>query len=348
MRNVAVLGLGPIGVGIARELRQRSGVRVVAAIDLNPRLAGRPLGDVVNDGAGEGPMIATTAEEALDGHSAGVIVHATASKLEQVVPQVAELAASGWSILSTCEELSYADAVDRRLARWLDETARGHGVSVVGAGVNPGFVMDLLPIILTGTCLSVDQVSITRTVDTNTRRPQLQAKVGVTLTAEDFTLQAAAGRLGHVGLKQSASLIAKRLGWRDLEYTQSLVPVIAEYEVETPIGTVAPGGVLGQRQLAVLRQGTRDRVSLALDMYAGAAAEDRVEIHGEPSVTQVIVGGLNGDIATIALISNLIPVVAGAAPGLWTVADLLPLACIGDTGNLAARTPARITQRPSQ
>lgn len=332
MTNVAILGLGPIGVGIARALRQRSGVTIVAAIDLNPRLAGRALGDVI-DGDDEGPTIATTAAGALDGHSAGVIVHATASKLEEVAPQVAELVSSGWSILSTCEELSYAYGVDRRLASWLDHTARDHGVSVVGAGVNPGFVMDLLPLILTGACLSVDQVSITRIVDTNTRRPQLQAKVGVTLTAEEFARQAAAGRLGHVGLKQSASLIAKRLGWQRLEYTERLVPVIAEHEFETPIGKVAPGGVLGQRQLAVLRQGDRDRVSLSLDMYAGAAAEDRVEIHGEPSLTQVIVGGLNGDIATIALISNLVPVVAGAAPGLWTVADLLPLACVCDTDN---------------
>ncbi len=201
------------------------------------------------------------------------------------------------------------------------------GVTVLGAGVNPGFLMDVLPLLLSGLCLRIDSISVRRVVDTNARRAQLQAKVGVGMTREEFESRAKARRLGHVGLRQSAYLIAETLGWSNLQYAESLTPVIAAEETATPIARIRAGEVLGQRQVATIQADGEDRLRLELEMYAGADAEDRIEISGEPPIHQVIEGGVNGDIATAAVISNLVRAVEEARPGLITMADLLPLAC---------------------
>jgi 4-hydroxy-tetrahydrodipicolinate reductase len=187
--------------------------------------------------------------------------------------------------------------------------------------------MDVLPLLLTGLCLRVDSICVRRVVDTNARRPQLQAKVGVGITKEDFEAQAEAGRLGHVGLRQSAYLIAETLGWTNLLYADSLSPVLAAEETVTSIAAVREGDVIGQRQLATVQADGEERVRLELEMYAGADAEDRIQINGEPSIQQVISGGVNGDIATASVISNLVEAVESARPGLITMADLLPFSC---------------------
>jgi 4-hydroxy-tetrahydrodipicolinate reductase len=334
--RVAVFGLGPIGCGIARALLERGQADVVAAIDSDERLIGRDLGEVLGQPA-VGVSVAGSAPEALDPSAPGVVVQATSSRLTTVMAQISEITARGWSVVSTCEELVYAPAADPALAGELHRLASDSGVTVVGTGVNPGFVMDVLPLVLTGACLRVDAVTIRRTVDTNQRRPQLQRKVGVTMTSDEFERRVSAGGLGHVGLKQSVYLIADRLGWSELEYAERLEPILADTTVETPIGVVGAGDVLGQHQVATLRSSEQLRISLMLDMYAGAKAEDRIEIVGEPPLTQVIAGGVNGDIATIAIVANLVPVVESAAPGLWTMADLLPLRCA--TGPSLERVP---------
>jgi 4-hydroxy-tetrahydrodipicolinate reductase len=233
----------------------------------------------------------------------------------------------GWNVLSTSEELTHAHAADSTLSLHVDQLASHMGVTVLGAGVNPGFLMDVLPLLLTGLCLRVDSIYVRRVVDTNARRPQLQAKVGVGMTKEDFETQAKAGRLGHVGLRQSAYLIAETLGWTNLRYVESLAPVVAVEETITPIAAVRAGEAVGQRQLATVHVDGEERVRLELEMYAGAEAGDEIQINGEPSIHQAISGGVNGDIATAAVISNLVEAVDDARPGLITMAELLPMAC---------------------
>jgi 2,4-diaminopentanoate dehydrogenase len=324
--KVVSVGLGAIGIAIANALLNTSNVELIAAVDASDALAGRSLADAVPN-APANITISSGLSQILSGEKKGVVVQATASRLEDIAPQLETIIGFGWNVISTSEELTNARATNAGLALHLDELASKNGVTVLGAGVNPGFLMDVLPLLLTGLCLRVDSISVRRIVDTNHRRPQLQKKVGVGMTKGDFKAAAAAGRLGHVGLRQSAHLIAETLGWTNLRYTETLVPVIASEATTTPIAAVAAGDAIGQRQLATVHADDQERVRLELEMYSGADAEDRIEINGEPSIHQVLTGGVNGDIATAAVISNLVGAVKNARPGLATMADLLPLAC---------------------
>ena len=326
MIDVVSFGLGPIGMGIATNLLDREDIVIVGGIDSSPQIAGKDLGTLLSR-APMGIEITSEPARALNNRRGGVVIHATSSRLASIVDQLETITDSGWNVLSTCEELVCPSAADPALALSIDGMAIRAGVTVIGAGVNPGFLMDSLPLALSALCLRVDSVKVRRIVDTNQRRPQLQAKVGVGLTRVQFDQRVATGGIGHVGLKQSAYLIADRLGWAVTEYEENLEAVIAAEETGTPMGSVSAGNVLGQRQVANLHSGDRERVVLELEMFAGARTEDRILIDGDPSIIQTIPGGINGDAATVALLSNLVRPVREARPGLLTMADILALSC---------------------
>jgi 2,4-diaminopentanoate dehydrogenase len=319
---VLCYGLGPIGLAIAGVLCDRPGVLVTGAVDIDPAKVGTDLGILL---ARQAP-VATIAGEAGQAQAGGVAVHATGSRLADVEPQLAGLLADGWNVLSTCEQLVYPQAADPAIAERLNAVALAHGRTLLGAGINPGFLLDALVLVLTGVCTVVRSVHVRRVVDTNARRIPLQRKAGVGMTKAEFVALAEAGRIGHVGLRQSALLVAGRLGWQVDDYTEQIEPVIAETPVQTGLGRIAAGGVIGQRQQAGVISGGHQVLRYDLQMSAAAPATDSIEIDGDPPLRQHIPGGINGDIGTAAVIANLVPVVASARPGLLTMAEILPLA----------------------
>jgi 4-hydroxy-tetrahydrodipicolinate reductase len=198
---------------------------------------------------------------------------------------------------------------------------------VIGSGINPGFLMDTLPLVLSAACVRVDAVGVRRVVDTNQRRLPLQQKTGVGMTVEEFRARAAAGTIGHVGLPQSVAMLADGLGWRLDTCAFTLDPVVADRETVTGLGAVAAGAVIGQRQTATGIVSGENVIRFELQMSAGAQPLDAVEIEGEPFIRQVIEGGVNGDTGTEAVIVNLVPVISVAGPGLITMRDVYPLTC---------------------
>lgn len=301
-------GLGSIGLGIARLALER-GHTVVAACDLDPAKAGQDLGALL----GISPLgveVTTDAAAALR-TPADVLVHCTGSRLRTVLPQLEAAVEAGLDVASTCEELAYPWHRHPGEARRLDEAARRRGVTVVGLGVNPGFVMDALPIMLTSPCRQVNRVTAERVVDVSTRREALQRKVGVGLTLDAFQAGVREGRLGHVGLAESAAMIAAALGWEVARISEEIFPVV-EGDVVRGLHQVA--------RAYRIEGGEEPAVVLDLVMAQGAAdPHDAVTIHGVPEVHVVIPGGIHGDLATWAIVANALPAIKDAPPGLLPV-----------------------------
>ncbi|MDR5683095.1 MAG: dihydrodipicolinate reductase [Armatimonadota bacterium] len=314
--RVVQYGLGPIGLGIARVLLARPHIELIGAVDVAPEKVGRDLGELLGREAVGIPVVPNV-REALE---ADVVVHATQSHLHQVESQLLEIFAAGADVVSTCEELAYPWFHHAEAAHRLDVAACEHGVTVTGVGVNPGFVMDLLPVVLTAPCAAVRRVVVQRRVDAARRRTPLQRKVGVGLTEEEFRDRAASGGLGHVGLPHSVAMIAAALGWEVGAITDRVEPVLAEGGSE----------VAGLHQVASGIGAGEERIRLELTVAVGAEAPtDVVRIEGEPSLSVEIVGGLHGDVATCAIAANAIPTVRAAPAGLRTVIDLPPIRCAG-------------------
>jgi hypothetical protein len=314
---VAQYGIGPIGAEIARLILTKSWLKLVAAVDIDPQKVGKDVGEVIGLKERVGVPVTPRLEARPQ-----VVCHSTASRLSQVEGQLRELLERGCHVVSTCEELAFP--LDRLIRETLQKSARGNNVTLLGTGVNPGFVMDKLALTLTSVCQQISSIEVIRVVDASRRREPLQRKVGAGMTREDFQSAVQAGKIKHMGLKESLFMIADGLSMELDEFSEEKIePMMAQHEVVTQYLKVAPGQVAGVHQY--IRGAKRGRIEISLDikMYVGASdPRDQVNIRGVPEVTMRIEGGVHGDRATAAMVVNAIPRVVAARPGVLTMDDI--------------------------
>lgn len=316
-------GVGPIGAETLRQALRTPWVQVVGAIDIDPAKAGHDLGEVLGLDRALGVPVSADAGACLAQTPADIIIHCAGSRLPAVRAHLAACIAAGLRVVSSAEELLFPTLRHPEIARDLDRMAREGGVALLGTGVNPGFVMDLLPLVCTGVCRDVRRIGVERVVDAATRRLPLQRKVGAGMTPQAFREQVEAGRLGHVGLVESLAFVADALGWAIGDIEESIDPVVAEAEVQTAYLRVAKGEVAGLHHVARASAPGRGEIALDLRMYVGARdPHDAIRIEGTPPLDLLIRGGTAGDQATVAALINAIPRVLAAPPGLHTLKDL--------------------------
>ena len=324
--RVIQYGLGPIGSAVARHVVERVGLELVGGVDIDPAKVGQDVGEAIGLGRPLGFVVAEKLAQIEAG--ADVVLHTTNSYFDQFKGQVIEILEAGLDVVSTAEELSFPWLAHPQQAAEIDAVARRVGKTVLGTGVNPGFIMDSLPLSLTAICQRVDRISVTRVINASTRRGPFQAKIGAGMTVEDFNARMAAGRMGHVGLPESVGMVLHTLGKKLTSYESGVEPVVAERLVKTDHFEVQPGRVTGLKQAARAYADGDELGSgngfMTLTFIAALDAEnegDAIKITGKPDL-EVKLQGTNGDIATVAIAVNAIRRVKQAAPGLVTMRDL--------------------------
>ncbi len=318
MTRVVVIGLGAIGREVVKALDGIGSILTVGAVD--PQFAGRDPWDVCGLRP-SGLVVSASVAGALTPGSADVAVVLTGSSTADMLPIVEAAAAAGINVVSSCEDLALAELSTPELARRIDAMARAGNITVLGTGVNPGFVMDRLPLQLAGACVRVHGIRVERVVDAAKRRAPLRAKVGADLTPEQFAAGVAAKRLGHRGLPESCALLGIGLRLPFDEVRTTIEPVVAT--AESPRAGIALGHVAGLRQSAIGLRAGREIARLDLEMSVDAPdPHDRIRIDGDPPLDVLIAGGTHGDRGTVGTIINAIPAVVAATPGLKTVLDL--------------------------
>jgi 4-hydroxy-tetrahydrodipicolinate reductase len=319
--RVAIVGLGAIGREVLKAVQARPGLSLVAVADPAPDLVGEDAGEVAGVGPCGVPVLATVEEAFTAKGGVDVALVLTSSGVAELMPIVEAAAVRGVDLISTCEDLAYADLATPELARKLDARARAGGITVLGTGVNPGFVMDRLPLTLAAACVRVDAVRVERVVDAAKRRAPLRAKVGADLTAEEFEEGVASRRLGHRGLPESCALVGLGLGISFDEIKTTIEPVVTS--PASPRAGIATGRVAGLRQSAVGLRGGREIVRLDLEMSVAAPdPHDRIVIDGDPPLDVLVRGGTQGDRGTVGTTVSAIPAVIVATPGLKNILDL--------------------------
>lgn len=326
--KVLQIGFGSIGRIIAKTILERDNLELVGVIDTEPTILNQRVVDllamnsespiVVQDGLSE--ILSELHEQSVD-----VALVLTSSSLKKVAATISECVRVGLDVLSLCEELSYPFTREPSLALELDQLARNAGKTILGTGINPGYLMDLLPIALTAPCQQVDRIHVTRCMNSSHRRASFQKKIGTGMSQNDFK-KAIAEKIitGHVGLVESIQMIdsALELGLDRIEELPP-EPVLASTETVTPFATVHEEDVLGLRSRAIGTKGGENLVTLDFVAFAEASPEyDEVRIEGLPSICQRIEGGLQGDYGTVGMIVNMIPQIVQAPPGLLTMKDV--------------------------
>ena len=320
--RVVQVGLGPLGQRIVKMALQRDGIRIVAAVDTDEAKIGRDVG-LLSGAPRLGVRVERSLASALRGRGADVAVLATVSELRALEPQVAALARAGLPVVSTCEELSYPWRTAPAVSRRIDAVCKKHGVACVGTGVNPGFLMDFLPAVLSSVCGRVDKVTVRRFQDASVRRVPFQEKIGAGLTPAEFRARVAAGKLRHVGLTESMHMMAAALGWKLTRTTESLRAIRAVRAIASGYKPIEKGMACGVEQVGRGYLGPREAIRLHFRAAVGEPASfDEVEIEGLPGLKSRVEGGVNGDLATCAVVLNALHAVADASPGLHTMIDL--------------------------
>ncbi|MDX2114279.1 MAG: dihydrodipicolinate reductase [Planctomycetota bacterium] len=326
--NVLFVGMGPLGRIILTDYVARSLGSVAGIVDTDPRLSGQRARDVV-PGAGD-LTVQPSIESALartDPQSLTAAVVATSSDLAQCVPTFRELLGRGMTVVSTCEELLWPWLRHAAAAEELDQLARARGGRLVGTGVNPGFLMDTLPVALTAVARSVRRVRVERYQDASTRRVPFQKKIGAALTDAEFEARVAAGTLRHVGLGESMHFIAHAMGLSIARWNETIAPVRAPRALSSALGSIPAGGISGVRQTSHAFDPSGQEV-ITLEFQAAIGQDsprDRVIIEGapgDPVIDSTIAGAVQGDIATSAITLNAIASLRQCPPGLHTMATM--------------------------
>jgi len=331
--RIVLYGVGAVGSSIAKFLLEKEGVEIVGAIDVAEEKVGKDLGEVLGVGKRLGIVVSNDPDAVLSSVKADIMVHSTASFLRQVYSQIAKALEQGINVVSTCEELAYPYATEPELARKLDELAKENGVTVLGTGINPGFLMDTLVITLTSVCQKVERIKVVRMINSATRRFPFQRKIGAGLPIKEFRDRIERKIItGHVGLEQSISMIADALGWKlDGIEVDAVEPVLAKARVEVEAIQVEPGQVAGLKQRARGMKEGKEVITLDFQAYMGTEEYDSITIEGVPSIYMKIAPCVHGDIGTVAMVVNSIPKVINAQPGLVTMKDLpIPSAVLKD------------------
>lgn len=322
MARIIIVGLGPLGIKTVQFAAQRTSLELVGAVDINPALVGQDLGE--HCGLGKlGIAIAPDLKSALRRRRADCAILTTVSSVARVEEQVAAAAACGLNVVSTCEELVFPFQTAPEIATRLDAVCREHGVACLGTGVNPGFVMDLLPAVLSAVNQKVRQITIERVQDASVRRVPFQQKIGAGLTPAEFRRKQAEGTLRHVGLTESIHLLAQAMNWQLTKVTESLRPVKAEEEITSGYRPIQPGMARGVEQIGRGYVGKREVLKLHFRAAVGEPSSfDRITIKGQPDTVCEIAGGVHGDIATCAIVLNAVRSVMAATPGLKSMLDV--------------------------
>ncbi len=321
--RVIHVGLGPIGLAIARFVSQTEGLKIVGAADPAPDKAGKDLGTLLGQPRKMRLKVDGDLGKLLRRTRADVAVLSTTSAASKLKGQVAALVAKKINVITTCEELSFPTPAHRNLFKDLDRLARARKVSVLATGVNPGYAMDALPLMLTAPCARVERVAVTRVVDAGKRRLPLQRKVGAGLNLNQFRRAMSEHTVRHVGLVESAYMIASGLGWTLERVEETLEPVIAPRDLDTEYLRIPAGAAAGIKQFVRGYRAGELVISLDLQMYVGAESpRDHVLIEGDPRVDMTVTGGFQGDTATAAITVNAIPKLMAARAGLVTMAEV--------------------------
>lgn len=321
--KVVHLGLGPIGAAVVRQVAGRKGFKIVGAVDIDPAKVGRDLGEVAGVGRPLKVKITDDVRKAIKAGKPDVAVLCTSSSMKNVLPQIEAVLKFKVPIVSTTEELSYPTKANMRYARAVHEWAKKAKVAVLGTGVNPGFVMDALPITLTGVCERVDAIRVDRIQDARVRRLPFQQKIGAGLTREQFQRKVDDGSVRHVGLTESVSMIADAMGWKLERITDEIQPKMATGTVASEFLAVDAGYVCGMVQDGIGYRDGRPVITLHMEAYLGAPESyDSIEIVGMPAIRSKIAGGVHGDVATASIVVNSLPKVLEVPPGLHTMRDM--------------------------
>jgi 4-hydroxy-tetrahydrodipicolinate reductase len=324
--NVAVYGTGSMGTGIISLILEKESLNLVGVISKRKEREGLDVGELL-DGRNLGIKISSSFDKIFE-KNVDVFLHATSSRVSDIYPEVVPILKNKINVITIAEEMSYPWVANKKLADSLDELARENGVSILGTGVNPGFVLDTLIITLTGVMKKIDRIYAKRVNDLSPYGPTVMKTQGVGTTLKEFEEGIKSGEIvGHFGFPESINMIADALSWKIDRIIETREPIISNVLRKTKYVEVKKGMVAGCRHIARgfvdgIEKIVLEHPQQVLPQLEGVETGDYIKIEGDPPINFINKPEIAGGVATISIAVNMIPIVYDAKPGLLTMKDL--------------------------
>lgn len=339
--RIAIWGFGAMGAGMANMLYKKKGVDVVGVCDLHPERAGKSVAEVLGIDKWSDVMIDKDIDKVLSVPNIDLCLLATDSYTKGAFNKMKLILEKGINVITTAEEMAYPKAQEPELAKQISDIAKANGVTVLGTGINPGMIMDLLVVCLTGCMETLDHVEAKRVNSLSPFGVTVMEEQGVGITKDEFENRVAKDELaGHVGFSESINMIADAVGWEVDKFEQQMKPIYTSVDRKSPYGFAAAGNIAG---INMTGQGHVEG-QVKIDMIhpqqiepemEGTHTGDYITLQGNPPVNMAITPEVDGGVGTIAMCVNMIPHVINAKAGLKTMIDLpVPRAIMGDMRNL--------------
>lgn len=337
--RIGIWGFGAMGRGMAKMLLTKKGLEIVAVCDLDPNKVGKSMYEVlgVEKKDAKEVIIESDFKKAFTEKSADVVLLATDSFVKNAYDKIIYILNQKINVISTAEEMAYPQAQSPEKAKEIDKVAKENGVSVLGTGINPGFVLDLLVLALTGTCEDVKSIKAVRVNDLSPFGHAVMEEQGVGVTKEEFLNGVKDGKIaGHVGFPESIRMITDGIGWDLEKIEQTREPIMSNVYRKSEYAEVQAGNVAGCRQCGYGYVDGEAKIVMEhpqqiLPQLENIKTGDYIDIVGTPNISLAITPEIPGGIGTIAMIVNSIPHIINARPGLKTMLDIpVPRAIMGD------------------
>lgn len=344
--NVKVIlwGFGAMGSGMAEVLLKKKGVEIVGVCDMYPKIVNKSMYEIMGIERGDRRevIISDKIEETIKEGAADVVLVATDSFVKGVFDKVKFCLERKINVITTAEQMAYPQADEPELSDKLDKIARENGVTVLGTGINPGLIMDLLVVALTGACVDVDHIKAERVNSLSPFGPAVMDEQGVGISLDEFNDKMEDGSLaGHVGFSESVNMISDALGWKlSDKVKQTMEPIVSKVYRKAPYAEVEEGAVAGCEMLGYGYVDGEEKIEMVHPQQVepqleGVDTGDYITIKGNPDVNMAIKPEVPGGVGTIAMCINMIPQVINAGSGLKTMLDLpVPRAIMGDMREL--------------
>lgn len=324
--RVIQYGCGKMGRVFLRYLYEK-GAEIVGAIDMNPDVVGKDVGEVAGLGCKLNVPVRSDAENVFAQCDAHVCVIATRSLLSEVYDAFELAARYGVNVISTCEESFYPWNTSPALTNKLDRLAKDNNCTLAGSGYQDVFWGNLITSIA-GATHHITKIEGSSSYNVEEYGIALAEVHGAGLSPEEFEEKIAKNDSLPSYMWNTNQWLCSQLGWSIKSMNQKLIPLFHDKDVysETLGKTIKAGNALGMS--AVVTTVTNQGPILETQCIGKVYPEGEVDtnlwtIYGEPSTTLKIEKPDTVEL-TCATIVNRIPQLIMAPAGYYTTEKMPP------------------------
>jgi hypothetical protein len=293
--RAAVFGTGKIGVCIGTACADSADVEITAAATTTPAKVGADFGELCGLGP-TGVRVEDSLDRVLEKVDVDVVFYCGLGEPDHVAGYLGRIADGGKDAVTLTGLVHPAVALGPDGAATLHDRAVRGGARVVGAGWNPGFILDVLPVVFGDSSVRIDMVGAQRVAEMRVWGRGVHDECGIGRPAEE------AHDSPNNPLHESVAMIGDALGLGLERIETSYEPYVTRTDRSYGGLAVPPGSVGGFHKRSSGFVGTRPRVELEMfGIFGIDPAEDgmdegaRVRLEGDVTLTVDVGGDWFGD-----------------------------------------------------